>query len=79
MMTWVWRAIALLGVLVTLLGGLWLTQGLGLVHLDPIACVGACEPVEAPSLLWQLTGGVTALVGTALTLLAGRRLRKRRE
>lgn len=76
MMTWVWRAVALLGVLLSLLGGLWLAQGLGVVHIDPIACVGACEPVEAPSRQWQLTGGVTALVGTALTFLAVHRMRK---
>jgi hypothetical protein len=41
-------ALAIAGVILALLGGLWLVQGLGLVTIEPIACVGACEPLAGP-------------------------------
>jgi hypothetical protein len=52
-----------LGVLATLLGGLWLLQGLGIVRIDPVACVGECTPLEGPSLQWALIGAVVLAVG----------------
>ena len=33
------------GVIVALLGMLWLVQGLGIIQIDPILCVGDCEPI----------------------------------
>lgn len=73
-MRWLWWAAMFLAVLVLLLGGLWLGQGIGLIRIEPVACVGACEPVEAPSLTWSLAGiGLLALGMTGL-LVARRRL-----
>ncbi len=55
------------GVISTLLGGLWLLQGLGVVHLRPILCFADCEPIQGASTTWAIVGflvvtaGVTAL------------------
>ena len=54
-----------LGVVAVLLGGLWLLQGLGLVYLEPIACVGECDTLEGPSPLWVGIGLVVFSVGAA--------------
>jgi hypothetical protein len=52
-----------LGVISVLLGGLWLVQGLGLVHVRPILCVADCEPLQGPSLAWAVAGFILAAVG----------------
>jgi hypothetical protein len=52
-----------LGVLGALLGGLWLLQGLGLVHIAPILCVAECEPIEGASQTWAGVGAVLLLAG----------------
>jgi hypothetical protein len=52
-----------LGVLAALLGGLWLSQGLGLVRIDPVACVGECTPLEGPSLQWSFIGAAVLAAG----------------
>ena len=58
------RIIALVGgVLGVLLGGLWMLQGLGLVHLRPILCFANCEPVQGPSTLWTVVGAIVLIAG----------------
>jgi hypothetical protein len=52
----------ILGILGALLGGLWLAQGLGLVQIEPIACVAECEALEGPSPTWAGIGGAVLLV-----------------
>ena len=52
------------GVIITLLGGLWLFQGLGLVHVRPILCLVDCAPLQAPSLTWAMMGLVSAALGS---------------
>jgi hypothetical protein len=51
----------ILGVLGALLGGLWLLQGLGLVRIEPLACVANCETLEGPSATWAAIGGAVLL------------------
>ena len=51
------------GVIGLLLGGLWLLQGLGLVHLQPVLCVAECAPLQGPSPAWAVTGALTAAAG----------------
>lgn len=46
----------ILGIVAVLLGGLWLVQGLGLMRIEPIACVAECETLEGPSPLWAGIG-----------------------
>ncbi|MEZ5291074.1 MAG: hypothetical protein R2745_08335 [Vicinamibacterales bacterium] len=55
--------VLVLSVAAVLLGGLWLTQGLGLVTIDPILCVGDCTPVVGPSMPWIAAGAVAVAVG----------------
>lgn len=77
-MTWVWRVATVGGAILALLGGLWFLQGIGLVTIDPILCAGDCEPVQAPSVRWTVTGTITALVGAALLIVGVPRSRRQR-
>jgi hypothetical protein len=52
-----------LGVIAALLGALWLLQGLGVVQIEPIACVGECAPLQGPSMQWAITGAIVLAVG----------------
>lgn len=54
---WVFSVIAVL------LGGLWLLQGLGIVHLRPILCFADCAPVQGPSATWAVIGAIAVVVG----------------
>jgi len=65
------------GAISTLLGGLWLLQGLGLVHVRPILCFVDCAPVQEPSLTWAIVGLVAAALGT-VTFLYSLKHRARR-
>lgn len=64
--------ILILGVLGVLLGGLWLLQGLGLVHVRPILCFANCAPVQGPSSAWTIIGFVVLAAGV-LTIRHSRR------
>jgi hypothetical protein len=66
-------ALAVAGVILVALGGLWLLQGLGLVNIEPIACVAACETLEGPSLTWAVIGAVVLGTGLLALFLALRR------
>ena len=50
-------------VVAMLLGGLWLMQGLGIVHLRPLLCFADCAPVQGPSAQWAVIGAITLAVG----------------
>lgn len=71
------RIVALVfGVIGVLLGGLWLLQGLGLVHIAPILCVAECEPIEGTSPAWAGLGAIVLLAGV-LASVYGLKRRKR--
>lgn len=59
-MKWIWTTV---GLVFFLLGGLWFLQGTGLVTIDPIACVGECEPLRGPSAQWAVAGAILMLLG----------------
>jgi hypothetical protein len=65
--------LTVLGIAAVLLGGLWLLQGLGLVHVKPILCFADCAPVQGPSALWAVVGGALLLAGLAALARAMRR------
>ncbi len=67
---------AVVGVVAALLGGLWLLQGTGLVVMDPIACVGACEALTGPHAGWALAGLALLLAGLGLVWWALRRMKR---
>jgi uncharacterized protein len=61
------KTVLVVGVVSALLGGLWLLQGLGVVHVRPILCLANCEPIQGPSSAWasigffMVTAGVIAI------------------
>ncbi len=61
------------GLMAALLGGLWLLQGLGIVHLRPILCFADCVPVQGPSATWAVIRAVVLVTGGAVMLWSLRR------
>jgi hypothetical protein len=61
------------GVISALLGGLWLLQGLGLVHVRPILCFANCEPLQGASAVWAIAGFVVLTAGVAVAFFVLRR------
>ena len=57
------RVVFFLGLVGTLLGGLWLFQGLGIVHLRPILCFADCAPLQGPSATWAVIGALVSTTG----------------
>lgn len=57
------KTAAVIGVISVLLGGLWLLQGLGVVHVRPILCFADCEPIQGASSTWAVTGFLLVIVG----------------
>jgi len=76
-MAWVWRSVAVLGTGMGALGVLWFLQGSDLVHIDPILCVGDCEPVIGHHPTWQVAGAGAVAVGATVAALAVRKSRAR--
>jgi LPXTG-motif cell wall-anchored protein len=54
------------GTTFALLGGLWLLQGLGIVHVKPILCFADCAEIQGQSATWSIVGGVVLSVGIIL-------------
>lgn len=55
--------IGLMGGLALALGGLWLLQGTGLVHVRPILCFADCAEIQGASTTWAIVGLLTAVAG----------------
>ncbi len=53
------------GAISVLLGGLWMLQGLGVVHIRPILCFANCEPIQGASRAWAIVGGLVAAAGAS--------------
>jgi hypothetical protein len=56
-------AVIFFGLVLMLLGLLWLLQGSDIIHLRPIFCVANCEPITGHSPLWQIIGAIAFVVG----------------
>ncbi len=65
------------GVMSLLLGGLWLLQGLGVVHVRPILCFAECAPVQGPSTSWAVIGFVLVTAGVLAIFFSLRRRMRR--
>jgi hypothetical protein len=72
-----WRTIArvVLGVILMLLGLLWILQGADLIQIRPILCFADCQPLVGGSPLWLTIGVATLVIGLAITVLVRRRRR----
>lgn len=46
-----------------LLGGLWVLQGFGLIHVRPFLCFANCREIEGPSSAWAIAGLLLSIVG----------------
>ena len=57
------KTVLVVGVISALLGGLWLLQGLGVVHVRPILCFANCEPIQGPSSAWAIVGFLMVTAG----------------
>jgi hypothetical protein len=55
----------LTGLLVALIGLLWLLQGLGVVQMQPILCFANCTSVQGPSNTWAVIGATAIVLGGA--------------
>lgn len=71
------RVTFVVGVLSILLGGLWLLQGLGIVHIRPILCFANCTPIEGPSPMWAIIG-IVVLIGGVVAVRSARSQRLQR-
>jgi hypothetical protein len=67
--------VLIVGAMCALLGGLWLFQGLGLVHVRPILCFADCAPIQGASTTWAIVGAVF-LAGGVLAIVRSRRRRR---
>lgn len=56
------------GITASLLGGLWLLQGMDVVHVRPILCLAECTPVRDASLKWTMIGAGLLGAGLAAVL-----------
>ena len=58
-------SVLLCGVIVFLLGALWLLQGVGLVTMKPLLCLADCGPVIGPDPTWSIAGIGALTMGLA--------------
>jgi hypothetical protein len=65
--------IGVVGVIAALLGGLWLLQGVGAVHVRPILCVADCAAIQGRSTTWAVIGAIVAAAGVLTIVYAFRR------
>jgi hypothetical protein len=65
--------VLIVGALAVLLGGLWLLQGLGVVHIEPVLCVADCATLEGPSPMWVVIGFLVLAAGLAAIYFSLRR------
>lgn len=75
-MKWKFIAAALAGVIVTLLGLLWILQGAGILKLCPVLCIAQCECVTGGSQFWETIGAIAVIIGVVIigiSVWAGRR------
>ena len=61
------------GMVLILLGGLWILQGADVVRIRPILCVANCQPITGGSAGWAAAGAVSLVAGLAIVALALRR------
>ncbi len=59
-------AIAVIGVVITLLGILWLLQGTGVLQVCPILCFADCECVRGGSAFWEAAGLIAFIIGAMI-------------
>jgi hypothetical protein len=67
-------AIAIIGLILASLGLLWFLQGIAILTLCPVLCFADCECITGGSLLWEIAGAITLIIGIAIVYLSVKRL-----
>lgn len=67
-------AITLIGLILAFLGLLWFLQGIAILNLCPVLCFADCECITGGSLLWEIAGAITLIIGIAIVYLSLKRL-----
>jgi hypothetical protein len=65
-------ALAIFGLLLALLGGLWFLQGIAAIQVCPLLCVADCECHSGGSIVYALLGALCLAGGLTLLLTAVR-------
>lgn len=63
----------LAGAFIASLGLLWFLQGMAIIEMRPILCVGNCEPIIGGSPFWAAAGAVAFIVGAGIAFFSARR------
>jgi hypothetical protein len=63
-------AVSVAGIVISLLGLLWLLQGAGIVHLRPVLCFANCEEITGTSYVWAVIGMITFVSGIILIVMS---------
>jgi hypothetical protein len=63
----------LIGAFIASLGLLWFLQGMAIIEMRPILCVGNCEPIVGGSPFWAAAGVVAFVVGAGIVVFSARR------
>ncbi len=71
-----WTVVSVIGLGVIAVGLLWFLQGSDLVHIDPIACTGKCEPVRGHQPGWQVAGTAAVAIGLVALTTGWRKVRR---
>lgn len=67
-MNWRTTARLLLGTILSLLGLLWILQGVDVVRIQPVLCAADCQPITGGSIGWLTAGVVTVVLGLIVLL-----------
>jgi hypothetical protein len=71
------KMVLVAGVICVLLGGLWLLQGLGVVHVRPILCFADCAPIQGASPTWAIIGLLLLTAGVLAIFISLKRRNRR--
>lgn len=60
---WLRLGAIFIGIVMVLLGLLWLLQGVGVIQMCPVLCFANCECITGGSLTWAIIGAVVFIIG----------------
>jgi hypothetical protein len=67
-------ATTIIGIILAFFGLLWFLQGIAILNLCPVLCFADCECITGGSLLWEIAGAITLIIGIAIVYLSLKRL-----
>jgi hypothetical protein len=67
-------AITIIGLILVILGLLWFLQGTAILDVCPVLCFADCECITGGSMLWEIAGAITLIIGIAVVYISVKRL-----